>query len=398
MTTAENPLLERLPAEARLLLLAADPASRDDEVAQLLAQHTLDWESLIALADRERASALLWRRIRPFVPGSIPAEIRERMERMAMVADFSASYLEQRIGETLAHLEADGATPIVLKGAALAATVYGSFADRPMGDIDLIVEATQAGRLWESVQRIGWRWDTDRYPSALYAGHHHLPPLDDSRGLDVRLELHTDLFVSGSPFPLDAPALRARGTRIEFGKGHAIVPSREHLLLHACIHFTWSHMMSFGSWRAFRDVAALSTAGLDWELFEAEARRNRAESSCYWTLRLAERLVGASLPEGLMTRLRRSTDAAWSGLCERHVIGEIFRSEHRCPSLWLRRLLWEQAIQPGRAGHGDVRPWLLDDLSPENLTPERREGGVLRMLRHFSRAGSWYRYARVLAR
>jgi hypothetical protein len=155
-------------------------------------------------------------------------------------------------------------------------------------------------------------------------------------------------------------------------------------------------MMNFGSWRAFRDVAALANAGMDWPRLEEEAKHHHAESSCYWTLRLAERLVGAVLPQDTMARLRLSTDESWLGVCERHVIGEIFRAENRCPSLWLRRLLWEKAIQPVRSGHGDARPWLLDDLAPENMDPEHTDGGFVRVVRQLSRVGDWIRYVRGL--
>ena len=168
----EHKLLNRLSTEARLLLLTAGPDRMDAEIAELLRQRSVDWEVLIGLADRERATAILWRRVRPHVPVSIPDAIRERMERMAMVADFSASYLEARVGETLAHIESEGGTAIVLKGTALASSVYPSFFERPMGDIDLLVDASQADALWRSVQTIGWRWDADRYPSRLYVGHH----------------------------------------------------------------------------------------------------------------------------------------------------------------------------------------------------------------------------------
>ena len=37
---------------------------------------------------------------------------------------------------------------------------------------------------------------------------------------------------------------------------------------------------------------ALTTAGIDWALFEEEARRNRAETCAYWTLRFTQRLAG----------------------------------------------------------------------------------------------------------
>ncbi len=159
---------------------------------------------------------------------------------------------------------------------------------------------------------------------------------------------------SRSPIATDG----AHGSEITVGKGaaRAFVPCREHLLLYTCVHFAWSHMMSFGAWRSFRDVVALNHAGIDWGFFEAEVQRNRAASSAYWTLRLAERLASAEVPSDTMKRLARSTDSMARGMTERHLEGELFSGQSECPSVSLRRLLWEAAICPG--GHCTAAPGL----------------------------------------
>ncbi len=396
--TSDGRLLDRLSTEARLLLLAAGPPATDREIAELVRTHELDWARLLEMADHERATAIVWRRVRSHAPPTMPVDVRSSFERMAMIADFTAGYLEQRIGESMAHLNARGIRGLLLKGAALGATVYDSYADRPMGDVDLVVARAQANAAFDSLQELGWRWDDALYPRERYVGHHHYPPLIDGRGLDVRLELHTELFVEGNPFDLRAAQLFAGAREVTIGKGRALVPSPELLLLHTCVHYTWSHMMLFGAWRAFRDVVALSNAGVDWERFLDEARRHRAESVCYWTFRLSERLAGATLPAGVMERLGRATTQRLHGVCERHAAREMFPSADRCPSQWLRRTLWEAAIQPGRAGHGGARPWILDDMAPENVHPEAREVGMLRAFRHLTRLGSWARYVGAILR
>lgn len=386
-------LLDRLSPEARLLLLAAGPSATDGEIAALVAASPLAWGRLLDLADRERATAIVWRRVRGHVPPSMPGEVRSSFERMAMIADFSAGYVEQRIGETMAHLNARGIPGLLLKGAALAPTVYPSFADRPMSDIDIVVRDGDGDAAFAAFQEIGWRWDAAEYPLERYGKHHHYPPLVDARGMDVRLELHRELLVEGNPFGLRAADLFADGHEVPIGRGWAIVPSPEMLLLHTCIHYTWSHMMLFGAWRAFRDVTALANAGVDWERVLELARRYRAESCCYWTFRLAERLTGATLPAWVMERLGGATTRALAGVCERHAAREMFPTPDRCPSQWLRRVLWEAAIQPDEAGHGGARPWLLDDMAPENINPGAREGGGLRAFRQLTRMGAWFRYA-----
>ncbi len=74
----------------------------------------------------------------------------------------------------------------------------------------------------------------------------------------------------------------------------------------------------------------------------------------------------------------------------------MFPSPDRCPSQWLRRRLWELSIRPGASGHGDARPWLLDDMAPENVNPDQRQVGMVRAARHLPRLGAWARYARAL--
>jgi hypothetical protein len=392
----DRALLDRLSTEAALLLLSAGPPRNDPEVAELLRTRSVDWPALLAVADRERATAIVWRRIREHLPAGVPPEVRAAFERMALVADFTASYLSQRLEETLVALNARGIRGLLLKGAALAVTDYRSFADRPMSDVDLVVRREEADEAFTAAQGVGWRWDSASYPRERYTGHHHLPPLLDARGMDGRLELHTSLFVEGGPFSLEADLVVRDGREVRVGKGVAIVPSREHLLIHTCLHYTWSHQMVFGAWRAFRDVIAMSQAGLDWGHFVEEAERHRAASSCYWTLRLAERLAGAEIPPAVLVRLGRATTRGWKSLLDRHAAREMFPSADRCPSQWLRRVLWARAIRPVESGHGAARPWLLDDMAPENLDPTHREVAAVRALRQLPRMGAWLRYARAL--
>jgi hypothetical protein len=392
----DHSYITTLRPELRLVVLSAGPPSVDAELRELVMGERIDWRLVLELADLERATAILWRRIRGYAPASLDPSVREKFERMALVADFMSSYLEQRAGETLVKLGAVGIEGIVLKGVALAVSVYGSFFERPMGDIDLLVDPERADEGWNLAQEAGWLWDEARYPSTNYVGHAHLPPLLDTRGRILRLELHAALFVAGSPFVLSAQELKSRGREMPVGSGggRAIVPCREHLLLHACIHFAWSHMMSFGTWRSLRDVVALTTAGIDWALFEEEARRNRAETCAYWTLRFTQRLAGGSFPAETMARLGRSTDSFWRGAAERHLEHELFPVGPRCPSHLLRRRLWEAAIQPGRAMHGTVRPWILDDVGHEMASPPGESSGVARRL---AQLGEVWQYVRLLS-
>lgn len=349
-----------LSPEAQLLLLVA--GSTNDAAIRTAAARDLDWAKLIAIAERQKATAVVWRRLSAIAEGSIPADAATQLRRLAMVSDFKMQHLEDRLLRALDAFAAAGIDSLLLKGAALVYSIYGSFTERPMGDIDLLVDARRAEEARALLLSQGWTWAVDELPEASYDGHHHLPPLDDTQVTGLSLEVHTGLFISTHPFRFSASDLWA-DARTVYVKGRAVrVPSLVHQLLHTCLHFAWSHEMQVGAWRAFRDVSALAASGqVDWDAFVALAEATRGGTSCYWTLRLARSLSGVDVPAPVLARLRPPVPEPVLRLLDQHFALHPLLAEHVCPSVRLARAMWQLAILPGRSGHGGARPWDADE-------------------------------------
>lgn len=387
----------QLRVETKLLFLTAWGPSADSSIIDL-APRVTSWPWFLGIAELERATRVAWERLSAL--GALPETKASaaQFEQLASIAAFRAEHLRARLQETLDVLARNGIRVVLLKGAALASTVYRSFIERPMGDLDLLVPSEDAERAHKIVQSAGWSWDQALFPFSRYAGHHHLPPLDDAAGTGVRLELHRDIAIDGHPFTLDIASLRARGRTQQIGSTEAMVPCPEHLLLHEAVHFAWSHLLSFGAWRTSRDVQLIARSGLpDWDLFVDETRRHRAESCAYWTLVLSRVLAGAEIPDSVLSRLRPPMGSLSQRLLERHFIYHLLPIESTWPSQRLRRSMWERAIQPERFGHGKTRPWHFDDRRPEptvavsNSTP--RVIGPNRL----EKLVRWARYVRALS-
>jgi hypothetical protein len=389
--TLKRELLNRLQPEGVVLLLCAGPPSRDAEFARALSG-PLDWQSLRLLADEERATSILWRRANRVNPDAIPATERTSLQRSAMLSDFSAMYLEERTGVTLAVLAEAGIRPMLLKGAALAKTSYRGFIDRPMSDVDLLVGPSSAREAWEIARRTGWVWDAQRYPAAHYEGHHHLPPLLGSHGTDTKLEIHSALFVEGHPFRFGPEELADGATEVSMGPSVATVPGAHCTLVHVSLHHAWSHMMAFGGWRALRDIAAICSGPLDWDRFLALASDVRAASACYWMLRLGRELVGAEIPQEVLDRLGGIVRVPFETIIERHFTRDLLPLEGGCPSSRMSRWMWTLAMQPRRSGHGEIRPWLLEDPPSHSRTPPTVGDEMLSLAKQFGRFGDWWRY------
>lgn len=384
-----------LSPEARLLLLTAGGSGNDAAIAAAVRQ-PLDWSKLSWLAEWERATGVVWRRLHAVSPREIPPDVALGWERLTMVADFHALYLQERFLTTVRALTDEGIEVILLKGAALAHSAYASFTDRPMGDVDLLIDPDRAEDAWRIATSLGWNWDRTMYPEVSYRDHHHLPPLTDPQRVGAKLELHTALASFGHPFALGFDAVRRASRPLRVGDRDVMILDDDHQVIHLSVHLAWSHILSFGAWRSFRDIGAVLNGGrVDWTRVEHAARAHGATSCCYWTLRLASQLSGIDVPAQALAELRAPTPWGLHGVVERHLASQLFATERVCPSQKVRRWLWSAAIRPGRLRLGEGRPWDIDQVtSPGKGKPIPFASKIASHVENFAQ---WAHYLRLLA-
>jgi hypothetical protein len=325
-----------------------------------------DENAVIAL--RDHLSSLQW--------GAVPSDVQRWLAMLALDREFRMRALVNRLEESLAALNAAGIEAMLLKGGALASTIYGSFAARPMRDIDLLVKPDCADEARALMSRLGWAADPELPGDQSYASHHHLPPLRDTGASGLRLEIHRALAPRGHPFRFSEAEIWKEAQVVNVGRTEALVMHEVHHAAHIAIHFAWSHMLKRGAWHAFRDLAALVAARLlDWDDFVRVVCRWGASSCCYWTLQLGVLLSELPVPEAVLERLRPRWPELMRAPLERHLANGILSSDRVCPSVRLDHALWALAMRPRRDGHGLIRPWLVSrDLSFALSTKERPTG------------------------
>src|SRR5262249_35556323 len=112
--------------------------------------------ALLAQARRDRFVPLLAHGVRRAGPGAWPARLRPALDTGA--GEYAALEYVQRL-ETrrlLAGLAGLGIRPILMKGAALAYTVYPEPALRPHADIDLLVAPADRERCTAGLAALGY--------------------------------------------------------------------------------------------------------------------------------------------------------------------------------------------------------------------------------------------------
>jgi hypothetical protein len=379
--------------EARLVFRSADPRCADAELARLAADVT-DWERCVLLAEHELATASLWRALRD-AGAELPAPVAEHLRRTAMFGDFRMQQLALRLQETVAAFAALGVPVVLLKGAALGALVDPTFRLRPMTDIDLLARPDDLARARAALVQAGWDETADpALRELLGSDHHHLPPFLDPRLPGLRVELHRSIFPSDHSFAFDESHLLRDARPAPAPFAGALVPSLEHLLLHACIHFAWQHSMHFGAWRTFRLAGAVVGArDFSWERFAATAHVAKAATSCYWTLRLAQRMSGLEVPVDVLERLAPPTAEFLRAALERHFIAALVPDEApMSPSLGMSRLLWRLALRPRWSGHRAPRRWESDLEWRRVRMGDLPEPALARVRRHAAGARAWWEF------
>lgn len=392
-----------LSPEARLLLATAR-RSIDEEAVHALLDLEVAWPRLLRLAIRQRSLPPLWRQLEPHLDGRLPEGGYRAFDRAAAEGELYLTLLHGRLVEALDVLERAGVDVLLLKGAALAHHGYGHFRERPMGDLDLLVPPGSARSAWDLLRRKGWAWNSELYPAHRSRGLHHLPPLVDDRGTGATLEVHSAVLPPGHGFRLESRDMWAGGRELRIEGRRARTPSPIPHLLHLCVHFAWSHQLSRGAWRTFRDVEVIAgMEGFRWEGFLEAARRTGTDRCGYWTLWLARAAAGIPVPRQVLERLRPGEiPASIRDRLARHYVLNLFDPEGGCPSVGLRRLVWRIGVHPLR---DDRVPW-LDDLPPAAApgaaplpAAERPvRGWRAKVARHFGDRAAWLRYLRRVLR
>lgn len=370
--------------EARLVFALAGSC------AKKLAPETKDlaWPRLLSIAADENAIIALHEFYRNTQAGSLPRDIERQLAVLTLAARHRMLRLERRLGETLSVLHDAGISVTLLKGAALARTVYPSMAARPMNDLDILIDPDQALYARELLLRSGWAPDPDLPGDVAYAAHHHLPPLFDLSGTGRRLELHTSLLPRESPFQVLPNEIISDSRTVSVHAVPVRVLSPTHHALHIAIHWAWSNECGVGAWHTFRDLSTLRARGmLDFEQLVQASAEWRAATCVFWTLHMAYRLTGLTVPRGVLPRLKPRLPRAMLSSLEGHFLAKLLHHRERSPSMRVNRALWSLAIRPVQSGHGRARPWsvspALDRIRyPRPLVSESR---VLQRLRAAAR-------------
>ena len=291
-------------SEDRLLLACVRRRGDPIEIRTLLGSN-LDWERLLGAATHLGIAPLVYTTLMAMADrATVPPAV---MERSAHLYYRQAMLNGRRYGELrkiLAECARAGIRVLVLKGAAIAERVYGNIALCPMQDLDILVGRSDLDATDRFLREMGYVPDEGHHSATWYRDHHHhLPPYVRPDGW-ARVEVHHHILPPPASVRIPIEDLWRRAGPLAAG-GEALGLCPEDLLLHLCLHVSLQHQFCLGL-RPFCEIAATMRhygEGIDWEQVRHRTCRWGVRKSVYLTLRLAQDLAGAAVPNGLLDAL-----------------------------------------------------------------------------------------------
>ena len=208
-----------------------------------------------------------------------------------------AHYLKQLIG----RLSELGIPCILLKGEALAASMYGQPGVRTRSDIDLFIRIQDILVVRQTMLELGYR-----IASPVYKSHQFTVVRPGDESLNIRFDIHWRM--------LNAPRFARvlsfeeayRGSLVHPGVSPARILDQQDALMLACLH-------RFGNERHDRDrliwlydihllVSAMSTNDLT--VFAAKAVQDNIQESCSDALEKSRQCFATDVPNGVLSTLR----------------------------------------------------------------------------------------------
>jgi hypothetical protein len=194
-------------------------------------------------------------------------------------------------------LDAGGVHPLLLKGPALALTVYPDVGLRPFDDVDLLVGRAEHARAVAVLESAGWR-----VGAADFDGNHAVPLVGGPVDVDLHRTLNRELVIPGEP---DATWSRLRqrpvGRPLPSGRTVTTLDLAEHLV-HTTVHGTqWGGPVNL-RWVA-DTVRLVDAPDLDWDHVVDLSHAFGVAAVVHDSLVLVRETAGIEVPAAELARL-----------------------------------------------------------------------------------------------
>ena len=259
-----------------------------------------EWKKLLSALRSHWIIPLLYYKLRNYPPEfHPPGEILDQMRMAFLVSRVRSHKVENQLNEIIKNFNRKGIEVIILKGLALALSIYPDPATRPYGDLDLLVQEEDFIRARELLQEIGYKCKISRFG--------HLKGVDCEEafihqrepGKNIMVELHWDLHkFSGHKDKLNLRELFRRSILLETPSVSFKILDPIDTLIACVLHMTLTHCNDIRLLSVY-DIALLLQRITDkhnWQILLERSGEFNARTGLEKTIKMAQFWTGLNLP------------------------------------------------------------------------------------------------------
>jgi hypothetical protein len=332
-------------ATTQQLLDALRPHQQPDQWLQSASQ--LNWDDFAVRAIAFGLAPQVYARLKQW-DGKIPPKAMAKLAITHKAQAQRSEAIYAQLAQVLTACGSAGLQPVALKGAHLAACYYAEPALRPMNDIDLLFTPEELPGAEALLLELGYGGKhksaetgarVTKHTSTFRREEPHKPSATPnpylSASLDRTIEPHSSLEESWFGLKADiTPGIRDRVDTAVLTPNapacHVLNPTD--LLHHICLHFSFHLIQGAPSFVQLTDLLVItqnqhlnseeqassdarfafedansSKSKVDWDSFLPRVAEAKSADYVLAALTLAQKLVGASLPEHILPKLAEQT-------------------------------------------------------------------------------------------
>jgi len=255
-----------------------------------------EWTTILKKARLHSITPLLYHHLKQRKI-QIPANLMEQLEQAYLRNSFKNTHIYYELSRILNKAANENIPIIILKGAALAGSVYPSIALRPMKDLDLLVKIEDVYKVHELLIQLGWESEYSKESI-----EHHLQLNYSLRY--IKQGILIDLHIKIPEISAINPWLNATSVTINSTK--MLVMGTDDLLLHLCIHlYEHTRIELFAELIKFYDIVLLIRKHeINWDYVIQNAYTNQCENIMYHILDFVRSEFGEDIPIDVLEKLK----------------------------------------------------------------------------------------------
>ena len=210
---------------------------------------------------------------------------------------------EHEIKQILKQLNDSGIDVILLKGLYISETYYDNPAERPMCDVDLLVNFSELDKVSKILRMYGCSFESNLNADECKDFIQHLPIITTPKGcaIEVHWKLTAD-FNDVLQVKYNIDELWSTKEHIKLYNAECFVFKKEYLLIHLCVHIT-EDLFQQKILQLYDVFLILRKLDINWELLFQKAEAWNCSKAVYSVLSVIIEVFTVVLPELVYTKI-----------------------------------------------------------------------------------------------